>query len=132
MIAILFSMILQGCGEEQIFKPKREVEHKSHPRLSELNPYAWKSLPMKTVIADFQQSDGIFSSFICDEIDKRLSENLLDTLKDLNAIDMKSRRYTFKICFSPESEHPSLPLEKIRVYSREFPELINEISEAMQ
>ena len=102
IFTILLTIFLQGCGEEQQRQPEINLDEKRNPLLVVPNPKAWEGLPMVMVISDFEQSDGIFSSFICDEINKRLSADPLDSLKELNFIDVNSRTYVFKICFSPE------------------------------
>jgi hypothetical protein len=127
ILTITFTLFLQGCGEEQKPKPVVKVDENIHPRLSDPNPSAWEGLSMELVIADFQQSDGIFSSFICDEINKRLSVEPSGTLKELSTIDKKSRSYAFKICLSPEGEDPSGVLKAISKYSGEYPDLVKEI-----
>ena len=131
ILIILSSLTLLGCSEqEQASKPVQEVKQNKHPRLSEPDPRAWEGLPMEVVISDFQKSDGIFSSFICDELNKRLSENPSDSLSELNQIDKKTRMHAFKICLSPEGEDPSSVLKAIRNHSGEYPELVKEITGA--
>ena len=83
---------------------------------------------MEVIISDLQESDGIFSSFICDEINKRLSREPLVSLQALNVIDKKSRLYAFTICLSPEGEDPSGVLKAISKYSKEYPDLVKEIT----
>ena len=126
--AIVCALFLQGCGEEQKPQPVAKVDENRNPRLIDLNPNAWNGLSMEVVISDFQESDGIFSSFICDEINKRLSREPLASLQALNVIDKKSRRYAFTICFSPEAEDPSGVFKAISKYSKEYPDLVKEIT----
>lgn len=87
---------------------------------------------MKTVIADFQESDGVFSSFICDEIAKRLTEDLKGSLLELEDIEKKSRMKAFRICLSPEDGGPPGLMENIENYANDFPELILEIKNAAE
>ncbi len=132
-IALWSVFMLQGCSEEQVSSPPQKAEEDRHPRFSKLDPKAWEGLPMKTVVSDFQTSDGIFSSFICDEINKRLSTDPSVSLEELNKIDTKSRTYAFKICFSPEGGDPSdAVLEAIRGLTGEYPDLVKEITDAAE
>ena len=85
---------------------------------------------MELVISDFQQSDGIFSSFICDEINKRIKSEPLKSLQELDAIDKKSRKNAFKNCFSSEAGDFSGVLNSISGYSNNYPELVDEIRNA--
>ncbi len=105
------------------------IENKN-PRMVELDPYAWRGVPMAMVIADFQQSDGVFSSFICDELTNRLTDEPLVSLQSLNAIDRKSRVYAFGVCLSPEAGIPAGLVEGVSRYSKDYPELVNEITAA--
>ena len=123
---------MQGCSEEQKPKPAVKVDENKHPRLSDPNPNAWNGLSMEVVISDVQESDGIFTSFICDEINKRLSVDPLGSLQALNEIDKKPRNYAFKICLSPEGEDPSGLLKAINEYSSKYPDLVKEITGATQ
>ena len=132
IFTLFLSIFTQGCTEEHELQPVTNVVKNSNPRLVELNPRAWEKLPMEVVISDFQQSDGIFSSFICDEIIKRLSSDSLSTLKELNTIDVASRTYAFKICMSPEYGEGSIVLEPISKYANQYTELVNEIIAATQ
>lgn len=102
----------------------------TNTRLNDPNPEAWSTLPMEIVISDFQKSDGIFSSFICDEINKRIQSEPLKSLHDLDAIDKKSRKYAFKICFSPEASDSTEVLNVISGYSNKYPEVVDEIRSA--
>lgn len=113
-------------------QPITKGDENRNPRFAELNPYAWKGLPMEVVIVDFQESDGIFSSFICDEINRRLSGDLSGTLQAMSTIDKKSRINAFNICFHPESEGPLVGLKAISLYSKEYPDLVNEITGATE
>ena len=130
VFTILFSATFYGCSEEQHSEPVIKIDENKHPRLSELNPGAWEGLPMDIVISDFQQSDGIFSSFICDEINKRLSTDPSVSLNELKSVDKQSRIYVFKICFYPEGGEALGALEEISKYSDTYPVLIKEITEA--
>lgn len=103
------------------------TENTQNPRMLKLDPYAWQGLPMKVIISDFQQSDGVFTSFICGEIINRLSKNTLQTLKELNDIDEPSRTDVFKICMHPESGEGFVVLKPISQYKKQFPEVVNEI-----
>ena len=98
---LILTISTLGCTEDHEHQLITDIEKNNNPRLVELNPKAWERLPMEVVISDFQQSDGVFSSFICDEIIKRLSSDPLGTLEELNSIDMTSRTYAFKICIQP-------------------------------
>jgi hypothetical protein len=82
------------------------------------------------VISDFQDSDGIYSSFICGELIKRLALKPLDTLKALDQIDKDSRTNAFRICFHPEEGEGTNALEAIEEYSSNFPGLVKEINQA--
>ena len=130
IFTILFSYFLQGCDEEKKAQPVAQINENRNPRLIDLNPNAWKDLPMKVVISDFQKSDGIFSSFICDEIRKRLSTKPLKTLQSMKEIEKKSRIRALNNCLSPESEDSSAIIKAINTYSTEFPVLIGEIKDA--
>lgn len=132
IFALFIAAILQGCSEEQTPKPTVKVDDNLHPRFSELNPRAWEGLPMKVLISDFQQSDGIFSSFICDEINKRLSTDPSGSLRELHSIDKTSRTNAFKICLSPEVDVPAGVLISISKYSNDYPELVKEITYATE
>lgn len=121
---------MQGRGEEQKPQPVAKVDENRNPRLADPNSKAWEGLPMEVVISDFQQSDGIFSSFICDEINKRLSTDPIGSLRELNSIDVKPRTRAFKICLSPEGEDPAGILNAISKYSNDYPEVVKEITGA--
>lgn len=122
--------LLLGFNDENNAQPITEKEENTNPRLSEPNPSAWNNLPMEVVISDFGESDGIFSSFICDEINKRIKSEPLKSLQELDAVDKKSRKYAFKNCFSPEASDSSGVLNIISGYSNKFPELVGEIRNA--
>lgn len=130
IFAIIFAFFLSGCDEEKKPQPMAKVDKNRNPRLVDLNPNAWKDLSMKVVISDFQESDGIYSSFICDEIRKRLSIDPLNSLRSLNEIDKKSRVRAFSICLSPEAEDSSVILKAVSPYSSEFPTLVSELKNA--
>lgn len=100
------------------------------PRMVKMDPYAWRGLPMETLIADFQLSDGVFSSFICDELTGRLVADPSGSLQALNAIDKPSRIKAFKSCLHPEVGFPAGLLEGVNKYSEEYPQLIHEINVA--
>jgi hypothetical protein len=132
IFTLLIIAILHGCSEEHKTKPTVKTFENQHPRLSDLNPRAWEDLPMEVVIADFQQSDGIFTSFICDEINKRLSTDPSGSLRELHSIDKTARTSAFKICLSPEVGAPAGLLISINKYSNDYPELVKEITDATQ
>jgi len=132
IFTILFSLFLQGCDEERKPQPAAvaKVDENKNPRLSDPNPSAWKGLSMKVVISDFQESDGIFSSLICDEVRKRLSTEPLKSLQSLKEIDKNSRMRVFNNCLSPEADDSSAILNAVSAHSNEFPVLIGEIKNA--
>lgn len=130
ILTILFSAFLHGCEDEKKTQPVATTKENSNPRLIDLNPNSWKNLPMKLVISDFQESDGISSSFICDEITKRLSTEPLKSLQSMEEIDKESRVYAFNNCFSPEGGDPSRVLKSVSIYAKDFPVLISEIKNA--
>ena len=127
ILTMLSFTLLLGFNDENKAQPITKKEEYTNPRLSEPNPSAWNNLSMEIVISDFQESDGIFSSFICDEIKKRLKAEPLKSLQSLNAIDRKSRLYAFKICFSSEGSDTSSVLNAIKIYTNKFPVLVGEI-----
>ena len=127
---MLGSTLLLGFHDQNNAQPVAEKEENTNPRLSEPNPSAWNNLPMEVVISDFRESDGIFSSFICDEINKRITSEPLKSLQELDAVDKTSRKYAFKNCFSPEASDSSGILSIISDYSNNFPELVGEIRNA--
>jgi hypothetical protein len=130
VLVFVFTLLLLGCSEEQKMQIVARGDENRNPRLNELNPYAWNGLPMEIVVSDFQESDGIYSSFICDEINKRLSEDPLGSLHAFNAIENESRIYLFKICLSPEVGAPPEVLKAVSQYAKEYPDLVNEINSA--
>ena len=103
-----------------------------NPRMIELNPNAWKTLPMETVIADFQEADGVFSGFICNEIIKRLKANPATALKDLSLVNKVSRKKAFHICMHPESGEGFVVLKPIKPFASQYPELVKEITAATE
>ena len=123
------SILLLGLNGENKAEPVTRSEN-TNPRLNDPNPDAWNNLPMELVISDFQKFDGIFSSFICDEINRRIKSETLKTLQELETIDKRSRVYAFSNCFSPEANDYSKMLDIIRGYSNKFPELVGEIVNA--
>ncbi|MFC2073950.1 hypothetical protein ACFLR3_01730 [Campylobacterota bacterium] len=130
IFVLLVYLMTQVYSEEQVPNPSQKIEENKHPRLSDLDPKAWKGLPLEVVVSDFQVSDGIFSSFICDEFNKRLSTDPSGSLDKLNKIDKKSRIYLFKICLSPEGDDPSAVLKAIHAFTGEYPDLVKEITDA--
>jgi hypothetical protein len=130
LLVIVLALPVQGVCDEGKGASESRINDKNNPRLADLNPYAWQGLPMEVVISDFQHSDGIYSSFICGEIIKRLALKPLDTLKALDQIDKDSRTYAFKICFHPEEGEGSNALESINEYKNRYPELVKEINQA--
>ncbi|MDH3360245.1 MAG: hypothetical protein OEL55_05175, partial [Desulfobulbaceae bacterium] len=93
-------------------------------RLAELNPRAWDGLPMTVLIDDFQHSDGIFSSFICDEIIKRMTADPQGALRELNLIENEKRSRALGICFSPEVGEGYGAVEATAKYADQYPGLI--------
>ena len=132
LLVMIFSFPAQGIGGEGEDAPGRIVNDKNNPRFAELNPYAWEGLPLEVVISDFQHSDGIYSSFICGEIIKRLASEPEDTLKALEPIDKDARNKAFKICFHPEVGEGSDAIEAIDPYANVYPEQIKEINDASE
>ena len=130
ILTMLGFIFLLGPNDQNKAQPVTKKEENTNPRLSEPDPSAWNNLPMEIVISDFQESDGIFSSFICDEIKKRLKTEPLESLQSLNVIDRKSRLYAFRICLSSEVSDTSSVLNAIKIYSDKFPELVEEIKSA--
>ena len=129
IITIFGILLLLGSNSSAIAQSATKNEN-TNTRLSDPDPEAWNNLPMALVISDFQESDGIFSSFICDEINKRIKSEPLKSLHDLGAIDKKSRKYAFKICFSPEGSDSTEVLNVISGYSNKYPEVVDEIRSA--
>ena len=132
ILTMLGFTILLGFNYENKAQPTTEKEENTNPRLSEPNPSVWRDLPMEIVISDFQESDGIFSSFICDEIKKRLQAEPLKSLQALKVIDKKPRLYAFKICLSSEVSDTTNVLNAIIIYSNKYPELVEEIKSAAE
>ena len=95
-----------------------------------MNPRAWDNVSMAVLIADFQQADGIFSSFICDELMKQLSIKPLTSLDALNLIDIQSRNKAFTICFHPEAGEAGTVLKAINPYTDKYPILVKQIMDA--
>ena len=129
IITILGFALLLVCNDDNLAQPFTKNEN-TNTRLSDPNPGAWNNLPMELVISDFQESDGIFSSFICDEINKRIKSEPLKSLQELDAVDKKSRNNVFKNCFSSEAGDFSGVLNSISGYSNRYPELVDEIRNA--
>ena len=129
IITILGFALLLVCNDENLAQPITKNEN-TNTRLSDPNPGAWNNLPMELVISDFQESDGIFSSFICDEINKRIKSEPSKSLQELDAVDKESRKYAFKNCFSSEASDSSGVLNIISGYSNKYPELVDEIRNA--
>jgi hypothetical protein len=129
IITTLGIALLLVCNDDNLAQPITKNENTS-TRLSDPNPNAWSNSPMDLIISDFQESDGIFSSFICDEINKRIKSEPLKSLQELDAVDKKSRKYAFKICFSSEAGDFSGVLNSISGYSNKYPELVDEIRNA--
>jgi hypothetical protein len=127
---MIFVLPFPGISGEGEGVPESRIDENKNPRFSELTPKAWEGLSMEVVVSDFQHSDGIFSSFICDEIIRRLSLEPLDTLQALSQIDKDSRTNAFKICFHPEQGEGSAALVAIKQYSNKYPELVKEINDA--
>ena len=130
ILFMIFAIPVQGVSSEGEGVSERIINDKNNPRFADLNPYAWEGLPMDVVISDFQHSDGIFSSFICGEIIRRLASKPMDTLKALEAIDIGARTKAFTICFHPELGEGSDALEAIEPYANRYPELVKEITDA--
>lgn len=130
ILVIMFSFTVQGISGEREGASESRINDKNNPRFADLNPYAWEDLPMAVVISDFQQSDGIYSSFICGEIIKRLATEPLLALKALEPIDKAARTRAFSICFHPELGEGYEALEAISQYANRYPELIEEINQA--
>ena len=128
IIVALFSLLLVSYKENKDTRSVLKSDKNRNPRLIDPDPNAWNDLNMNVVISDFQESDGIFSSFICDEIKKRLTTDPLNSLSSLNEIDKKSRVRAFRNCFSPEVSDSTKLMKAIKPYSNKYPELIKEIS----
>ncbi len=128
ILTILFPFVYAACGEEQKPQPAVEmIDESRNQRLIDLNPNAWKDLPMKVVISDFQESDGIFSSFICDELTSRMIAETSKSLKSLDSIDRNSRVRAFKICLHSEAYDSSKMMKAVNSYTEVFPELVEDI-----
>lgn len=127
-------VLLQSIQKE--LGPKREDttagDEDDNPRFAELDPRAWDGLPMSVLIDDFQHSDGVFSSFICDEIIKRITADPQGALQDLNAIDVLKRGRAFEVCFSPEVGEGYGAVEAALKYSNQYPGLVEEIKKAAE
>lgn len=132
VLTIIIAISFAGCGNEQKTEPVARVDKSQNPRFADLNPRAWEGLPMEVLMSDFQHSDGIFSSFICDEINKRLSSDPSGSLGELKLIDKESRTRAFKLCLSPEIGAPPEVLNAVNKYANEYPDLVNEILEAAE
>lgn len=130
ILLMIFAIPVQGVGSEGEGVPERIINDKNNPRFADLNPNAWEGLPMDVVISDFQHSDGVFSSFICGEIIRRLASEPEATLKALEPIDKDARTKAFRICFHPELGEGSNALEAIEPYANRHPELVKEITDA--
>ena len=128
IVIVLLSLLVAAYSKANEHQPVSNLDANRNPRLIDPDPKAWKELNMDIVISDFQESDGIFSSFICDEITIRLITDPLNSLNSLNEIDKKSRVNAFKNCFSPEANDSSKVMKSIIPYSSKYPELIKEIS----
>jgi hypothetical protein len=130
ILTVCILLAFSVCGEENNPQPVTQGDTNRNPRMIDLDPNAWNDLPMEVVISDFQESDGIFSSFICDELIKRLVTDTSNSLKQLNKIDRNSRINAFKNCFSPEIGVSSKVIEAVIRFSKKYPILVKEISDS--
>jgi hypothetical protein len=63
ILTVCILLAFSVCGEENNPQPVTQGDTNRNPRMIDLDPNAWNDLPMEVVISDFQESDGIFSSF---------------------------------------------------------------------
>ncbi len=131
LLSIFLLSLSALCFAEELNSTTKTIDD-VNPRLTDLNPNAWKELSMKEIFSDLQKADGIFSSFICDEIATRLTEKSLNTLKEIEDqnIERESRINAFNVCLSPEERDPTKVLKAIAPYKKKFPQLCNEIHNA--
>lgn len=127
LLMLLFLLLLYGFGAQV-----SSEEEDSTPRFTTLNPYAWRGLPMQTVMADFQMSDGIFSSFICDEVSRRFVADTEATLQSLSEIEGGSHIEMFTLCYSPEIGAPEGVIKAVTDYATRYPQLFDELMSASE